>query len=140
VNKTVLTCVALLIFLPMLIGCGRRGNVHEPNRTAITGTVVLDGKPLPAGCVTFVSSDDRMRRVTTVLHPDGTFSVADAPVGHVRVAVDTEGCRVGNPDAYVPVPVHYRNCGTSGLSFDIAQGDGSEAQRLAVDLKSKSTK
>lgn len=75
-----LTCLALLA----LAGCGDpRGPVAE-----VSGSVTIDGKPVTAGTVLFVSEDGR-RMATAPLSPTGTYRLRDAPVGELRIAVQT---------------------------------------------------
>ena len=126
-------CLSML--LTMAIGCGgHSGKPHESDRCPTMGTVTLDGKPLVGGSVTFVAVNDPSRRVTTPIRPNGGFAVADAPLGPVRIAVETESLRTANPRSYMRIPLKYGVFDTSRLTATIAK-DGS--QPLLLELKSK---
>jgi hypothetical protein len=135
-NKNILLGGCFLIFLVLAVGCGKRAPVHEANRGPVSGSLSLDGKPLPGGTIGFISVKDPRYCVTAMIQTDGTFRVADAPTGEVKISVDTESARIGNPSAYFPVPAKYRNANTSGLTATINK-DGSEPTKLTFDLKSK---
>jgi hypothetical protein len=121
--------VSILALLPG--GCGHRPAV-ERNRAEAGGMVTLDGKPLPVGSITFISTDDPRFRVTAMIQSDGRFKVADAPLGRVKVVIETESAR-GNP-GFVPVPAKYADAKTSGLTATVVKADG---QPLLFELKSK---
>lgn len=53
----------------------------------VTGQVLLDGKPVTGGIVTFQPADSRARAVTTTMDADGNFDVS-LPAGEVKVSVD----------------------------------------------------
>ena len=94
--------------------------------------VTLDGKPLPSGSITFISAEDARFRVTAMIQLDGGFKVADAPLGRVRVVIETESAR-GNP-GFVPVPAKYADATTSGLTATVVKAD---RRPLLFELKSK---
>jgi hypothetical protein len=121
--------VSILTLLPG--GCGHRAAV-ESNRAEASGMVTLDGKPLPTGSITFISTEDPRFRVTAMIQGDGGFKVADAPLGRVRVVIETESAR-GNP-GYVPVPAKYADAKTSGLTAVVVKAN---RQPLLFELKSK---
>jgi hypothetical protein len=60
------------------VGCGSKGN--------ISGKVLYDGKPLPAGVVTFVPTSGQ-GAFTSRLGPDGSYSLEKVPTGPVKIAV-----------------------------------------------------
>ena len=99
---TALLCVAML-------GCGGTGEAIP--RAAVSGTVTLDGEPLPAGVVYFAPTGDTPGPRTGAPVADGAFAL-DArhgpPVGPHRVEV--------------------RSTDDGGLAFD----DESAPQRLAA--------
>lgn len=125
-------CVFPLCCTLFLLGCHHRSSI-ENTRVAVKGTVTLDGKPLTGGSILFVLADNNKMMVRTMIQPDGTFSVADAPQGKAIVSVDTEICRMGNPAAYMPIPAKYRNMKTSGLIVEIGKKDGD--QEIPIELK-----
>lgn len=79
-----LQTVAFLLAVALLIGCGGK----DP-RASVTGKVTVAGKgPLPGGGITFVSAADGERRGSGLISADGTYRVADAPVGECKVLID----------------------------------------------------
>lgn len=128
-----LTGLALAVWLAFsLASCHRKATV-ESNRGPVSGTVTFDGKPIPAGTITMVSTSDAIFRIMAPLK-DGTFSVADTPLGTVSVAVDTEPIAGNSPHQYVKIPPRYSKTETSGLSITIPPGG---AKDVKVELKSE---
>lgn len=125
-------CWILGLSLLVAVGCQHKPTI-ESNRTAVKGTVTLDGKPLPCGCITFLSVENPMFRVSAMIRPDGSFSVADAPLGKVNVTVETETARGNNPN-YVPIPKRYGIAKTSDLTATVTKDD---AFLLSFALQSK---
>jgi hypothetical protein len=138
-KHSVLVCSSLLVTLVMALGCGgKRAAKVEANRGPATGTVTLEGKPLKGGSITFISVKDATYHMTCMIKPDGSFTVGNAPLGEVQVAVETESAKMIGPDAYVPIPRKYSKAKTSGLKTTIGQaGPDGENQPLTFDLKSK---
>jgi hypothetical protein len=62
-------------------GCG-------PGQGHVSGTVLLDGKPLPGGIVTFVPSNNRFGVVTVELDETGNYGPIVLPAGETIVSVD----------------------------------------------------
>lgn len=118
-------CTMLVAFA---LGCGQKA--VDPNRTMVSGTVTYDGKPLPAGNVSFESSEKGI--ATSVQIKDGSYSTDRAPVGTVAVGVDTASIQYGNPAKFVPIPAKYADSATSGLSIEIKPGDN---PNVNFDLK-----
>ncbi len=123
-NRLTVTAALATVWLT---GCGNRPVVHA-DRATVSGTVTFAGKPLPGGSVAFISTADPAKRVTGILQEDGTFRVADVPVGKVDVAIDTEPMKIGAPKRYVTIPENYRNPATSGLNYDVMPGDNAPAR------------
>lgn len=148
--------VALACLPFVLAGCGGRINHGE-----VSGLVSIDGQPVTAGNVLIVSEDGQWT-ATGPLHGDGVYSIREAPLGKVRIAVQTlmyRGTavpppRVGRPggDAsqvgskgmmlpdpsvrglvYRAIPEKYEQVETSGLSSEVVKGD----QRIDLPLTSK---
>lgn len=72
---------ALSVLLWAAIGCGSGG------KGKVSGTVTLDGKPLPVGKIAFTPSKGTG---TTGEIKDGQYSVDRVPVGDVKVTVETK--------------------------------------------------
>jgi hypothetical protein len=70
-------CAALVL---ALAGCGSSGP-QEPPPTVVSGTVLLDGKPVPKGSITFAANGSQTLEIT-----DGKFEGKVTP-GEKRVEV-----------------------------------------------------
>lgn len=75
---------ALLISMIVAIaGCS------SDRRAPVTGKITVEGKgPLPGGSIRFVSVSNPDRFGSGIIHSDGTYKVADAPVGECKVVID----------------------------------------------------
>jgi hypothetical protein len=136
---------ASLVFLLLAIaGCGG-------GRTAvtITGTVSYQGKPLPAGRISFIGPGGQV--ASALISEDGGFEASNVPLGQVKVGVSTplppppeiikaakEGKRrfgKGNPITVdsntVSIPAKYSDPATSGLTLTVTEG----AQPFVIELK-----
>ncbi len=95
----------------------------DPTSAIAIGTATIDGKPITGGMITILSADNRSRRASGVLRPDGTFRLAGSPIGACRVVIDTTSIRIGDPSSYMPVPVKYHDPATTDLSVDLQPGE-----------------
>jgi hypothetical protein len=118
-----------LLATTLLLGCGSNAPVDE-RRTSISGTVTFDGKPLPAGNITFDSTESRLS--TTASINQGVYSTSRAAIGKNEVSIETESLRYGYPAGYVKIPERYTNPMASGLTADIKPG---ENENVNFDLK-----
>jgi hypothetical protein len=110
-----------------LSGCGGRGDVW--------GTVRLNGTPLSAGRVTFVSKDNPSSVVYSGIAQDGSYRIFGCPAGPVQVAVQTVvprsgGGRPGGPT----IPLRYVDPATSGLDYTVARGQHQHDIDLQPDV------
>jgi hypothetical protein len=83
--------------------------------------ITLDGQPLPAGTIGFMSAEGPVATAVAI-REDGTYSTNRAPIGKNVVTIDTNSIQVGNPPKYVPIPERYRNAETSGLTVELQAG------------------
>jgi hypothetical protein len=141
---------ALGLSLSALAGCGSQ------ERANVSGKVTFNNQPLTAGTVTFYAAPNLMG--TGPIKSDGTYSIADAPVGDVTVLVITPklGPMMGispkmpkgpgmpsefmppgaadpsaGPIKIVPAPEKYGSAETSPLKFNVLKG----TQTYDIDLK-----
>jgi hypothetical protein len=110
------------------LGCSQES--VDPNRTTVSGVITYDGKPLPAGTVSFESSEKGI--ATSAPIKDGLYSTDRAPTGKVAVGVDTAPIQYGNPAKFVAIPVRYADSATSNLTVQIKPGDN---KNVDFDLK-----
>lgn len=75
------SAMTLLVFIMPVIGCMRTGR-QEPLRYPVSGTVTLDGKPLPEGTVFFMTVS--LGIIERVPIKDGTFS-GEVTAGERRI-------------------------------------------------------
>jgi hypothetical protein len=124
----------------LLAGCG--GGKPDDGIT-VSGTVTLDGQPLPAGQVVFEVANSSQQRIGGI--DNGRFEVHGVPAGKVRAAVRTSMMQAqqsaeqkfaqksgGKADkaAFVPVPAKYEDVSKAGLEYDVAAG-----KEIAIELK-----
>jgi hypothetical protein len=104
------------------------------NRPAtVSGKVTYLGRPITSGVVVLVGADGKTSTPGAV-GPDGTYRIAQAPAGTVRVAFDNpppQRVAPGNPEArdaalaaarYVWTPLQYRDPARSGLTLELKRG------------------
>jgi hypothetical protein len=133
-----LVCSILFLAPPLLVtGCGG-------STAPVSGTVTLNGAPLTGGgTVTFQGSGGG---ASGVINPDGTYTIPNAPVGEVHVAVvPGRGPAAGvtitpppdvsemkppqalapawTPPAAVSIPLKYADPNTSGLTYTVTRGE-----------------
>jgi hypothetical protein len=100
----------------------------ERGRGDVSGTVTLNGKPLPGGMVTFVADNGQAEAAR--IGEDGKYTISNVPAGPARITVVTQQpVRMqGNGKAfeplgkYVPIPERYRDPEMSGLKLDVKRG------------------
>jgi hypothetical protein len=63
-------------------GCG-----GSHGKGTVSGTVTLDGQPLPAGKIAFVPAQGA--GVSADIKEDGTYTATDVPAGEIKVIVET---------------------------------------------------
>ena len=68
------------LLLTGAVGCGGSG------KGTVTGKVTLDGKPLPAGKISFVGASGK---AATADISDGQYTATNVPTGDVKVTVQT---------------------------------------------------
>src|SRR5262245_7735113 len=92
--RLVSTTLSLLLFaLPAAADdkkdkAGKSGNVE--------GKITYNGNPLKGGTISFHNADGTM--VTAKIKTDGTFRLADVPVGKARVTIETESAKPKGTD------------------------------------------
>jgi len=133
-----------VMLLSALPGCG-----SGKATATVTGTVTYQGKPLPAGKVSFFGPGGQV--ASGLIGDDGSYEISNAPLGLVKVAVSTplppppeiikaakEGKRrfgKGNPISVdtntVSIPAKYNDPAKSGLSLTVTEG----SQPFLIELK-----
>jgi hypothetical protein len=141
-RQPLLLCLVTIVALAM-VGCA-------PKKGVVSGVVTYKGKPVPNAAVTFHGPNG-----TTgggVSGPDGKYTVNEAPVGSVKIAVATtppitlpgpagaakppSGLPGGLEDPmqgmkYVPLPAKYADTEQSGLTLTVTGGK----QDYNIDLQ-----
>lgn len=115
---------ASMIGLCVLAGCGAQARPIQ----SVSGKVTLDGKPVPAGVVNFVSAGGFAASSTI---KDGAFSISRSqygsgiPLGDYMVAIESppppDPLAKSSPAATITVqiPRKYRDPATSGLTAKV---------------------
>jgi len=91
----------LLLALVSTLGCGDK----YQQRGTVTGKVTLDGKPVTAGTVAFITADNRTG--SAQLDAQGKYTMKDAPVGEVTATVTSSKLNIRTsaaPKGYVMKP------------------------------------
>jgi hypothetical protein len=124
---------ALALLLPLTVGCGG-------GKGTVSGTVTLDGQPLPVGNIAFIPSQGpgASGRIE-----DGKYSVANVPTGPVTVTVETISIKQ-EIDAYTKAPPSVPRIGTANVSPEMlakmpenARAQIEKQQKQAAERASK---
>jgi len=91
-------------------------------KSAVTGTVTFQGKPLPAGVVTFVGAENQAS--VAAIKEDGTYKIDALKPGTYKVTIDTEGLKGDEKLAkfYVAIPKKFSEPDKSGLEVKVETG------------------
>ncbi len=147
----------LLISILTIMGCG-------PGRfpgAKVTGTVTVDGKPLPAGSVLMESADGKFND-SGPINSSGEFTVDNAPLGKVKVCLllpavfavdDPKGPKTALPEnkkapheehvqkmpketstLLSKVPAEYKEIKTTKVTFEVQSGSNSP---LEIAIKTR---
>jgi hypothetical protein len=114
-----------------ILGCGGKDKVAS-DRAIVSGVVTFNGRPLPAGTISFASAD-AYGGASVSISEGGRYTTDRAMIGANRVSIDTATIKYGNPSAYVPIPSKYADTATSGLTADIKPGTN---ENVNFELKS----
>jgi hypothetical protein len=134
-----------LLALSLLAGCGGGGD--KP--AAVSGHVTYKGKAVTSGVVVLVGADGKASDPGPV-QADGSYSIAHAPAGAVKVSFDNPppprvqrqpGARQQDPEAqeaaqeaarYVATPLGYKDPQKSGLALTLKPGKNADCN---IDLR-----
>jgi len=125
VKKTSSSVFGVLLVLSALytiVGCGHKPDL--PPIAEVTGSVTLDGRPLPSGVVQFVPDESKGTKGPPgvgYIDNDGSFEivtagVAGALVGHHKIKLHAEE---GDSPPRSLVPRRYNNEKTSGFTAEV---------------------
>ena len=110
----------------------------KPRTGNVSGTVKFDGKPLPAGTITFF--DEKNGAFSSAIEADGSYSVTGVRAGRAKIAVavplsipfESSGIKIAPPMVDVPkIPDKYLGAETSGLVCNVRGGDQAHDIELA---------
>lgn len=130
--------------LLMLSGCNHGPSL--PPRAAVTGTVRLDGQPLPRGEVMFIPDTQRGTTgpsAAGTITSDGHYELTTdhagqggdgAMVGFHRVRVQSRSSSEPGAPSRPLIPMRYANADTSGLEYEVKAGTDN---RIDIDLVSR---
>lgn len=127
--------VACVAFLATAGGCAK------PTTAPVTGTVRYKEQILLSGTIVFQAEDGRV--ASSNIQSDGTYSIPDAPLGKVKISVQTfpPSPQVVPPDKidstplevhkYVRIPERYADFQSTDLEYEVRPGK----QTHNVELK-----
>lgn len=133
--------VASLIALCFVSGVGCK---RHPRVVPVRGKVLYNGQPLPFGAVTF--QPDKGQPAVGDLTADGSFTLSSygpddgaVPGRHLVSVVCYENMRPGKQKqgdslGKLLIPLKYTRLGSSGLSVEIKDDAGSQAQDIVLEL------
>jgi hypothetical protein len=127
-KRLIATAVAFGLAAGILTGCGGNGSSEGVD---VSGTVVLGGKPVEAGLITFLTDDGKT--ASAELQEGGKFSLSNAPAGKVYIGVNTQMLRGQERlnlkqskgkerGGHLQVPPRYADPKTSGLTKVLEAG------------------
>jgi hypothetical protein len=110
------------------LGCG------GSKKATVTGNINYRGRPLPAGTVTFFNASKEIVGNGSIAN--GSYSIANVPVGPVKIAVTTPPAIMadrkhpapqdmpggGSSGPIVAIPPRYGSAEQSGLTYDVHAG------------------
>ncbi len=133
-DQTIIRCGvwAAVLALPLLAGCG---GSEGPPRKAVSGTVSLDGQPLPSGMIRFIPSGDNRGPAAAAVIENGAYELpeSEGPVlGAQRVEIEAtnyHGFAIDDEAAYAaqveqrgarppknPIPETYNRSSTLSIT------------------------
>jgi hypothetical protein len=132
----------VLLLLPLAIGCGGQA------KGTVSGKVTYQGKPLSSGIVSFVSEAGAPHYAD--IESDGSYRMVNAPVGPVRIGVQSKPKQSASPSPRMPrsredfvkvesdmkakesiLPDKYTDPNKSDLTYTVTKGK----QQFDIDLK-----
>ena len=120
-SRVVLAAAALI---QACTGCGPEPYV-DPNRTMVSGSVTFDGKPLPAGTISFDSTETGIGTAISISE-GGRYSTNRVPLGPNIITIETESLLFGSPHLHTKIPAKYADPTKSGLTVDIKPGENED--------------
>lgn len=134
VRPALLTVSVAFLTGVVVIGCGRGPDL--PPMSKVSGTVTLNGRPLPRGTVQFVPDVARGTEGPSgvgLIDENGhyeitTAGVKGALVGHHKISVEAEEEYDETTISMGPslIPRRYNNPETSGLTAEVKDGEENE--------------
>lgn len=139
----VTTSMATLFWLGCLLGCGGGGDVEEvPPLEKVSGSVTLDGQPVPGISVTFVPAGtaqgsgaygqtDAEGQYTLTYRtgdpgiPEGSYVVLFSKMAQPDGSPIPEGQTAADVNAQEMIPERYRTTSTPVHNVNVPRGGGS---------------
>jgi hypothetical protein len=144
VTRSMRRLITMLVLTPGLVAIGCAGG-DKP--ASVSGKVTYNGKPVTSGTVVLIGEGKNSD--PGAVQADGTYAIARAPLGRVKVAFDNPPPVQSRPASpaqkndpefqeqaqeaarYVKTPEKYKDPDQSGLSFELRRGKNT----CDIDLK-----
>jgi hypothetical protein len=128
-SRLLLGCVLALVASVALAQDKKDDKKPEPKGESVEGKVTLNGAPLQAGTIKFLSKNGKQTIAGKII--DGTYE-ARVPKGEYRVTINGPEPKKGDPPP-VQLPAKYSDPKLSTLTVTITAGK----QSINFDLKIK---
>lgn len=122
----------LCLLFGALVAAGCTGN-SRPDRSIVSGAIRYKGQPVDRGIITFVNVAEPHRNGRSLIRPDGSYVITDAPIGICKVTIDAStvqdglAAEKGIKPAPSPVPDSvnktYSDLNQTKLTYEVKVGD-----------------
>ena len=127
------------LVLVLVVGCAEP---RHTDRREVTGVVTYKSQPVPYGRVTFISTANPLLQDSSMIRPDGTYTLTNAPIGKVKVilsingSVDLQALAARGekaPPPFLPADVNakYMSADTTPLEVTVGSGD----EKIDLEIK-----
>jgi len=132
--------IGCLSLATLATGCGPGVKLDVPETSAVQGTVIYQGQPLPEGVVRFHPQDSEGNPGSGMIQPDGTFQLSTyarhdgAVLGKHKVTIEIPPKLDGStPDPPIQLPKPYGDMENTPLEFTVESGKTNRVELKIVE-------